>query len=119
MGMLMVMPAIIQPAFLQDIIKVAPDFFGSINGFLQNMSQIATLAFVAMVGVLSDKVGRKILAVIGFFSLIFSYYAFGQSVAIAEWLNISEGFSSNFLCLLELCSVQSVREEKRRNKKKN
>jgi len=33
MGMLMVMPAIIQPAFLQDIIKVAPDFFGSITVF--------------------------------------------------------------------------------------
>jgi MFS family permease len=100
MGMLMVLPAIIQPAFLQDIIKVAPDFFGSINGFLQNMSQIATLAFVAMVGVLSDKVGRKILAVFGFLSLIFSYYAFGQSVAIAEWLNISEEFSSTFCAYL-------------------
>jgi len=76
MGMLMVMPAIIQPAFLQDIIKVAPDFFGSINGFLQNMSQIATLAFVAMVGVLSDKVGRKILAVIGIFLSYFFLLCF-------------------------------------------
>jgi hypothetical protein len=43
-GMLMVVPAILQPAFLKDVIRVSPDFFGYINGFLQNMSQFATLA---------------------------------------------------------------------------
>ena len=66
MGMVMSVPAIIQPAFLTDIIKIDQAFAGSINGLLQNMSQIATLLFVAMIGVLSDKVGRKILAVAGF-----------------------------------------------------
>ena len=66
MGMIMSVPAIIQPAFLTDIIKIDQAFAGSINGLLQNMSQIATLLFVAMIGVLSDKVGRKILAFAGF-----------------------------------------------------
>jgi len=99
-GMLMVMPAILQPAFLKDIIKVSPDFFGLTNGFLQNMSQIATLAFVGMIGVLSDKTGRKILAVLGFGLLIVFYYLFGQSHAIAEYLNISQGFSSKVCAVL-------------------
>ena len=66
MGMLMSVLAIIQPAFLTDIVKIEQAFAGSINGLLQNMSQIATLAFVAIIGVLSDKVGRKILAFPGF-----------------------------------------------------
>ena len=59
-GMLMVMPAIIQPAFLKDVIKITPDFFGLSNGFLQNMSQFATLLFFGIIGYLSDKTGRKI-----------------------------------------------------------
>ncbi len=66
MGIIMAVPAIVQPAFLTDIIKIDQAFAGSINGLLQNMSQIATLLFVALIGVLSDKVGRKILAFAGF-----------------------------------------------------
>ena len=54
-GIMMTIPAIVQPAFLKDIIKINQDFAGSINGLLQNMSQIATLALVALVGVLSEK----------------------------------------------------------------
>src|SRR5210317_537898 len=82
MGMLMVSPAVIQPAFLQDVVQVSPKYFGFINGFLQNMSQIATLAFVGIVGALSDKAGRKKLAIVGFILMGVLYYMFGQSVAI-------------------------------------
>jgi MFS family permease len=92
---LQAMPAIIQPAFLKDIIKVSPEFFGSINGLLQNMSQIATLAFVGMVGVLSDKVGRKILAVFGFIMLVIFFYLFGRSNEIAATLSIPSGLAAN------------------------
>ncbi len=99
-GMLMVMPAIIQPAFLKDVINVSPDFYGYVNGFLQNMSQIATLAFVGLVGVLSDKFGRKILAIIGFITLIVFYYLFGQSPEIAAALNISPAFAAKVCALL-------------------
>lgn len=99
-GMLMVMPAIIQPAFLKDIIKVSPDFFGQINGFLQNMSQIATLAFVGIIGVLSDKTGRKILAIIGFGMVVIFYYLFGTSHDIAVALHIPADLSSKICALL-------------------
>jgi len=99
-GMLMVMPAILQPAFLKDIIRVSPDIFGLTNGFLQNMSQIATLAFVGMIGVLSDKTGRKVLAVFGFAVLVVFYYLFGQSAAIAGFLNIPPELSAKVCAVL-------------------
>jgi len=107
-GMLMVMVAIIQPAFLKDVLNVSPDFFGSINGFLQNMSQIATLAFVGIVGVISDKVGRKILAIIGFVVLAVFYYVYGMSHEIAAVLNVPAGFSSQICALLSFAPSRAA-----------
>ena len=101
MGMFMSLPAIIQPAFLSDVIKIDPNFTGSINGLLQNMSQIATLIFVAAIGALSDKTGRRILAFIGFVILVVSYYCFGISNGIAEALNIPSGLAAT------ICSTVS------------
>ena len=106
MGMFMSLPAIIQPAFLSDVIKIDPAFTGSINGLLQNMSQIATLLFVAAIGALSDKTGRRILAFIGFVVLVISYYCFGISNGIAEALNIPSGFAAT------ICSIVSFMPDK-------
>ena len=78
-GLLMSVLGILQPAFLKDIIKVSPDFFGSINGLLMNINEIATLTLVAFVGALSDKTGRKILAFLGFVVLAIFYYLLGMS----------------------------------------
>ncbi|MFC1591658.1 MFS transporter [Thermodesulfobacteriota bacterium] len=100
-GMLVVMPALLQPAFLKDTIKVSSDFFGFTNGFLQNMSQLATLAFVAIIGMISDKIGRKILAVMGFGLLCVFYYLYGLSDHIALLLHIPADISAKicaFLC---------------------
>ncbi len=88
-GMFMSIPAIIQPAFMSDVININQDFAGSVNSFLQNMSQIATLAFVAMIGALSDKTGRKILILIGFVMLAVSFYLFEISNGIAQSMGIS------------------------------
>ena len=107
-GMLMVMPAIIQPAFLKDIIKVSPSFFGLANGFLQNMSQVATLALVGIVGVISDKTGRKILAIIGFAVLVVFYYLFGLAPAIASALHIPAGISANICALLSFAPSRAA-----------
>ena len=106
MGMFMSLPAIIQPAFLSDVIKIDPAFTGSINGLLQNMSQIATLLFVAAIGALSDKTGRRILAFVGFLILVISYYCFGISNGIAEALNIPSGFAAT------ICSIVSFMPDK-------
>lgn len=107
-GMLMVVVAIIQPAFLKDVLNVSPDFFGSINGFLQNMSQIATLAFVGIVGVISDKIGRKILAIIGFVVLAVFYYVYGMSHEIAAVLHVPAGFSSQVCALLSFAPSRAA-----------
>jgi len=107
-GMLVVMPAILQPAFLKDSINVAPEFFGMTNGFLQNMSQIATLAFVALIGVLSDRVGRKILAIIGFGVLTVSYYVFGLSNEIAAFLNIPADASARICAMLSFAPSRAA-----------
>jgi len=100
MGMIMSVPAIIQPAFLTDIIKIDQAFAGSINGLLQNMSQIATLLFVAMIGILSDKVGRKILAFAGFLVAAAFFYLMSQSNGIAAGLNIPASLSSPICAVL-------------------
>jgi MFS family permease len=100
MGVVMAVPAIIQPAFLSDVIKIKQDFAGSINGLLQNMSQIATLVFVAIIGVLSDKVGRKILAILGFIVAAMFFYLMSQSNGIAAAFGLSAGFSSKLCALL-------------------
>ncbi len=100
MGLLMTVFAIIQPAFLTDIVKIKQDFAGSINGLLQNMSQIATFAFVAIIGALSDKLGRKILAFLGFIVVAFFTFLMSQSNSIASFLNIPAEFSSRICSLL-------------------
>lgn len=88
-GMLIIMPAIIQPAFLKEVIGIPPNLSGSINSFLQNMSQIATLLFIGYFGALSDKYGRVVLAFIGFIITGFSYILFGYIKPIAEVIGIS------------------------------
>ena len=107
-GLLTVIPAILQPAFLKDIIKVSMDFFGSTNALLQNMSQIATLLFVGYVGILSDRVGRKILAIIGFIVLavFFSLYLYSNQIAAA--LNLPQGFSATICAALSFAPSQAV-----------
>ena len=107
-GLLMVIPAILQPAFLKDIIKVSLDFFGSINGLLQNMSQIATLLFVGYVGMLSDRTGRKILAFIGFVVLAVFYFLYLYSNQIAAALNLPAGFSATICAALSFAPARAA-----------
>ncbi len=107
-GMILVMPTLIQPAFLQETIKVSDDIFGLTNGFMQNISQIATLAFVGVVGVLSDKTGRKILACIGFGMIIVFFYLLGMSVEIASALNIPSGVTSKICAYLSFAPSRAA-----------
>ena len=104
----MVIPAILQPAFLKDIINVSLDFFGSINGLLQNMSQIATLLFVGYVGMLSDRVGRKILAIIGFLVLAVFFYLFLFSNQIAAALHLPAGLSASICAALSFAPSRAA-----------
>jgi len=99
MGIIMSCSSILQPAFLRDIIKINQDFAGSINSFLVVVVQVPALALVAYVGVLSDKTGRKILALFGFAVLAIFYYLYWLSNDIASFLHVPTGVSS-IVCAL-------------------
>jgi MFS family permease len=107
-GIMMTIPAIVQPAFLNDVIKINQDFAGSINGLLQNMSQIATLLFVAYVGMLSDKVGRRILAFIGFIVLALFFFLLSQANGIAAALHLPAGLSSTICALVSFAPSKAA-----------
>jgi MFS family permease len=89
MGMFLSVTAVLQPAFMKDIIKIDQEFAGTIISFLQNMSQIATLLFVALIGAMSDKTGRKVMVLASFIVLFISYYLFKISNQIAIGMGIS------------------------------
>jgi len=107
-GLLMIIPNIIQPAFLKDVIQVSDDVFGFTNGFLQNISQAVTLAFVGIVGFLSDRTGRKILAMIGFSMLVVFYYLLGMSRDIAAALHIPAGPASEICAFISFAPSQAA-----------
>lgn len=107
-GILLVIPGIMQPAFLKDIIKVSGDFFGSINGAMQSIGQVAMLLFIGMMGVLSDKIGRKPLAIVGFGVLTVSYLLFLYSNSIASLLHIPAGFSATLCAALSFSNAQDA-----------
>jgi MFS family permease len=88
MGCLMALPAVIQPVFLKVTIGIPEELAGSINSGLQNMSQLATLALIGMVGVASDRYGRRILVITGFILCCVFYIVFGHSRDIALALGI-------------------------------
>jgi len=107
-GLLMAVFGILQPAFLKDVIKINQDFAGSINGLLMNLNELATFALVAMVGVLSDRVGRKILAILGFVVLAISFYLLGQANGIASFLQVPAGLSSQICAFLSFVPSRSA-----------
>ena len=101
-GILMTAPAVLQPAFMLEIIKINENFKGSINSFLQIMSQVATLLFIGYIGIMSDKTGRKILAVVGFIILVITFYLLKNSVGIAQSLGISPDTAASICAWLSL-----------------
>lgn len=107
-GILLAIPAIMQPAFLKDILNVSDDFFGSINGAMQSIGQVAMLLFIGFFGVLSDRTGRKPLAVAGFGVLAVFYLLFLFSQSIAELLSIPPGISAKLCAALSFSTREEV-----------
>lgn len=107
-GILLAIPAVMQPAFLKDIIKVSGDFFGSINGAMQSIGQVAMLIFIGMLGVLSDRIGRKPLAVAGFSVLAVFFVLFFYSNTIASFLRIPPDAAATLCAALSFSNNQDV-----------
>ena len=107
-GMFLSLPSVIQPAFMTDIINIDQAFAGSINSFLQNQSQIATLFFVAIIGSLSDRTGRKILALLGFLLISVAFYLFAASNEIAAALGIGNETAAAICAFLSFVPSKAV-----------
>ena len=84
-----VFASFIQPLFLKQVINIPEAQAGSINSGLQNVSQVITLLLVGLIGILSDRVGRRILAVFGFIIAGAFYIVFGYAKEISLALGIA------------------------------
>ncbi len=80
---------ILQPAFLKDVINIPKEQAGTINSGLQNMSAIATLLFVGISGILSDRIGRIIPASIGLLIAGTFFIIFGHAKEISLFFGIT------------------------------
>ena len=107
-GVLLAIPAIMQPAFLKDILHVSEEFLGSINGGMQSIGQVGMLLFIGALGLLSDKTGRKPLAVLGFGTLAALYLLFLFSHSIADLFRIPRGISAMLCAAVSFSSDQEV-----------
>lgn len=106
-GIAMVMPAVLQPAFLKEVIGVSPDYFGSINSFLSIISQVATLALAGVLGVFSDRVGRRPLAVLGFAVTAVFFVLYYHAGPIAAFVQVPEGISADVCALISFVPGRS------------
>jgi len=86
---LMAVPAVLQPAYLKEVINIPKDLAGSINSGLQNMSQIATLLLVGYFGILSDKIGRRLLVFLGFIICCLFFLLFGYTKEVSALIGIT------------------------------
>jgi len=83
-------PGIVLPAFFQEVIGIDRKHAGQINTTIAVIVEITAVLFVGIVGVISDKVGRKILLLLGlvcaaFCLLMFQYHGFwGQVLGINQ-----------------------------------
>jgi MFS family permease len=107
-GMFLSLPSVIQPAFMKDIINIDQAFSGSINSFLQIQSQIATLFLVAIIGALSDRTGRKILAILGFLLVAAAFYLFANSINIAAALGIGNDTAATICAFLSFAPSRAA-----------
>ena len=79
---------IIQPIWLEKVIKIDPSSYGKINANLQIIMEIVNIAFVGYIGILSDRFGRKILMATGYILFGSVFFVYGYSNSIAASLGI-------------------------------
>ncbi len=89
LGMFMAIPPVVQPVLLKTTLGVPVDILSTINTQFQMLSQVSMLLLAALVGVWSDRVGRKLLAWIGFLIIGVTIFLFGRSAEVAAALGIS------------------------------
>jgi len=82
-------PTIILPRFLKETIGISDADFGEINSTIQNIGTITSILFLAFVGSLSDKHGRKILLLSGLLGTTVAFVLYSYSPKIGTLLGLS------------------------------
>lgn len=82
------MSPLLQPLFLDQVIKIAPEKTGRINANLLVLASIATIIFSGYFGRLSDRYGRKKVMSFGFVSTALTLIIFGYIKEISSFLNL-------------------------------
>jgi len=78
------------PIYLQEVIKIDKQNAGVINGSLSVVVEITIICLIGIVGVLSDKKGRKPLLIAGFFLSGIFTLLYGSSHIISMYLGLSK-----------------------------
>ncbi len=107
-GLMVTITALIYPAFLVDVIRIDQDHAGTINGLLHSLNQWIVFFFVAYLGLLSDRTGRRIIVLFGFFIMGTSFYLLTRSNDIAAFLHIPADLSSEICALLSWAPLKAA-----------
>jgi len=79
---------IIQPLWLEKVIKIDKSRYGLINSNLQIIMEIMQIAFLGLLGIVSDRLGRRPLLWFGFLFFGIFFYLYGQSASIAALVGL-------------------------------
>ncbi|RMF96321.1 MAG: MFS transporter [Candidatus Schekmanbacteria bacterium] len=81
-------PTMLIPTYLQETIHISRQHLGKINASLSVIVEIMIICFVGAIGILSDKKGRRILLVGGFFTAGVFSLLFGSSHILSDLTGI-------------------------------
>src|SRR3989338_910245 len=85
-----ILPVVLQPLFLQEVIGIDRQHIGKINASLSVLVEITIIFLVGGIRTVSDKIGRRGLLVTGFILTGISLLCFGSSHIIADFIGVNK-----------------------------
>ncbi len=74
----------IQPYIIKDVLGVARENQGAITGNLHVLHEVVAILTASLVGTLSDRTGRRILAVVGLMTMAVGFFLYPLAGSIAQ-----------------------------------
>lgn len=106
----------VQPFLLSDILHIPADQQGSVTGNLVLLQEIIILTLMGFSGALSDRVGRRIIFVVGFLVLAAGYFLYPLVDNVAELYGARALFAFGAAIapiMLTACVVDLIHERSR------
>jgi len=98
----------IQPSYLKDYLKVSEKTFGTVNGSVLTVGEIAAVIFLFVFGALSDKKGRKFVISVGLAGAAISYIFFCNSHILGNLFGIDGiylAYAGRFIIVASVAGV--------------